>query len=157
MVIEIVVSLQVLRVVFMCSSQRPFWGLLVLTIVTFVRRAVLGVFLRTWLMWAIVLIFVGGVIILFLYCVRLTRNSKEKEGFVGGGYKLISIVFILILFRVLLFFGENFSETGRLIKDCYTQRFIPILAGGLRYLLGGLMVCVNLTTSFKGKLEISWF
>lgn len=101
--------------------------------------------LSSWIGIALILIFLGGIIIIFLYITRLT--SREKF-LVKKNY--LFIFFFFFNFQYLRLNEKNFFFEN--LKELYfLEKFLVILLI-IRYLLISLILLVKISENFKGAL-----
>lgn len=111
----------------------------------------------TWFAYILFLIFLGGLIILFVYVVRLASNEKfEPEYYNFIVFLIISLAFILILWAGFYFIKINFNFNLNLhsyisiiiSKNLFYPTIIIII-----YLLYTLIVAVKVSSKLEGPLR----
>ena len=104
--------------------------------------------ISAWIIYAVILLFTGGIIVLFTYIITLVFSIKVTFS------NLTTIV--IFIWGVLLIFSINFSITPSqeiLISNIYLNSRIRVLAFMGRYLLLVLLAVVSLAVSQKGPLK----
>ena len=139
---------------FILSLSDPLF--LCFSIIVFARgaRLILGIFLNIWMCYSIVLIFLGGIIVIFLYVRTLSLSNKIVS-------PTINWIAIVMLGSVLLwrFFSSNIATTFvqlNFITQVYQPLRFTIVLFLVFYLLSALFIVVKITQSFKGALLKIW-
>ena len=104
--------------------------------------------ISAWIIYAVILLFTGGIIVLFTYIITLVFSIKVTFS------NLTTIV--IFIWGVLLIFSINFSITPSqeiLISNIYLNSRIRVLAFMGRYLLLVLLAVVSLAVSQRGPLK----
>ena len=78
----------------MFYSNRPLTIILILLVIRITTRFLLNIFLRAWLIIRIVLIFLGGIIVIFIYVTTLASSDKitftKQVLIIGLVFRIIS-------------------------------------------------------------------
>lgn len=145
-------------------------GLILLAITTIVSLATRITILSSWFSYILFLIFIGGMIVLFIYVARISPNEKFKI----PTQKIITIIVIivitiLLIIRTIYYYQpwelipsittSNITENSKIIitkifsakiynKSTYSTTIITIL-----YLLITLIAVVKITNSFEGPMR----
>jgi len=138
--------------------ESPIIILLNLIFQTFLICCFLKLILRTsWFSLILFLIFIGGLIIIFLYITRLSANNLiiNINSIPMTLFFLISRILttsILLNTRYTTIYRENFNITD-LISKIYSSlnQFIIIII--IIYLLLVLLICVNIILTNRGPLR----
>lgn len=110
-------------------------------------------FLRlSWLTYTLILLYVGGIMVLFIYLCRLSSFSKIETNKIR--LILLSVTLIII---TRFFLGQTSSwfkfQRGRIISSLYfSSRFLIFLILGI-YLIIGLLISILLIEKVKGPLK----
>ena len=104
-----------------------------------------------WIFYTVIILFVGGIIILFMYICSLTASLKvETNSMTWIIFGIIRLITILSLFQ-LVYIELNFNM--HYLGSLYSNfREIIILLITL-YLVLGLIVAVGLAKKFEGPLK----
>jgi len=101
----------------------------------------------TWLMYAVVLLFTGGIIVLFSYITSLVMSSKIS--FPRFPKYIISIWLILIIFCTQIIF----QPSQKIISTLFFESSASILLILAFYLLLVLVRIVKIATSISGPIK----
>lgn len=97
-----------------------------------------------WIGIRLILVFVGGIIVAFLYVSSLAFNQK-----IALNYPKHPLLFFLVL---LLWNKTSLSFLSFSPAFSFTTRFSPLLVSLIIYLLIALFLVVKISESFKGAL-----
>lgn len=104
--------------------------------------------LTNWIMYAIILLFTGGIIVLFTYITSLVLSSKIN---------FPSVPYLFLLVRVPLILILNFQRfnpsTEKNIAELYFESYIVLLLFIAVYLLLILVRIVKIATSARGPIK----
>ena len=134
------------------SSYNPLTICISLIALAGVRRCILSIFSSKWLIFAIIIIFLGGIIVIFLYATALSSRNKIVI------YSISKTKILILGLRVRLV-SQNFSiEFIKITSAARMYNFLSIsqLFFLLRYLLVSLFTVVKLVENFKGSLKIEF-
>lgn len=114
-------------------------------------RLILGIFFSNWLTFRLVLIFLGGIIIIFLYVSSLATLHKMVVS--TPSWIILSTGIVIIAFSrwSASKTSSQFIKFNFLITNFNLNIFLVI------YLLFTLLVVVKLSESFKGALGTKFF
>lgn len=118
-----------------------------LIILRFILRLVFLNNFSTWLMYAVVLLFTGGIIVLFSYITSLVMSSKIS--FPRFPKYIISIWLILIIFCTQIIF----QPSQKIISTLFFESSASILLILAFYLLLVLIRIVKIATSISGPIK----
>nr|YP_010164370.1 NADH dehydrogenase subunit 6 [Scyra compressipes]QRM82008.1 NADH dehydrogenase subunit 6 [Scyra compressipes] len=119
-----------------------------------------------WFSYILFLIFLGGMLVLFIYVASLASNEMFKFSLVF----FFTSFFLLMFFSLLLFFSDNiFFSFLNLISSSietkifstfiiswiYSTSLMKVTSFVIFYLLFTLIVVVKITNMFKGPLRVS--
>jgi len=109
-----------------------------------------------WFSFILFLIFVGGLIVLFVYIVSLASN--EKFNLLFNGLIVISSLILMILFfsglnRQDLLIETKFESSILLVNKIYSVNAAPLILITIIYLLYTLIVVVKIIETFEGPLR----
>lgn len=115
---------------------------------------VLGSLINRWICYAILLIFLGGIIVIFLYVSTLSLSNKIITTPTPSSPLLGGLVLIILSLRFTP--QINFEIINSLVIQLYQEIHSPLLIFLVRYLLLTLLSVVKITQSFKGALLKQW-
>ena len=110
----------------------------------------LGILISKWLFISIFIIFLGGIIIIFFYVIRLTKfkiNLFTKIEIIGFGI-LAALVFYYI--------QERSVKQSYWLKRLFLSLTPEVILFLAFYLFIILIISVKITQSFKGSLLNAW-
>lgn len=119
-----------------------------LLVVSLVVGFIVGSHTRSWMFFSIVLLFTGGIIVLFRY--MLTLVAIEKITFPSRRLVLL-VTWVIIIFGGLL--SETVYNNFRILGGLYRSRQIFSLGFLAIYLFIVLLTVVKLALNFKGALK----
>ena len=138
--------------------SRPLRGALVLVVISVTLRLLISALIRKWIRFLVILLFLGGIIVLFIYICRLISRMK---------------IFIknLYLNRILILLGVFFSRLFLInylpdyslcfftfnLSPIYSKSRLRILISVAAYLIFILIVRVKLCQKFKGGLKSKFY
>ena len=133
------------------SATRPFRAVTCLIRASLALMAYMWVFCHKWIRVALALIFIGGIIVIFIYAASISRNEKLKLHNALEKCLLIIFLFLASLVRQVCFpnsiLKENYPDFIFLEHSVATLVFLVF------YLLIVLLVVVKIVESFKGALK----
>jgi NADH-ubiquinone oxidoreductase chain 6 len=120
-----------------------------------------------WFSYVLFLVFLGGVLVLFIYITRLASNEKFilSWGSLGVaalvvGLLTLGVVFYLCpspgVYRVRSDWqpkGLDAASLGRMVMKLYSDECFKITALLILYLLYALLVCANIVRKYSGSLR----
>lgn len=108
-----------------------------------------------WFSYILFLIFLGGLIVLFVYTVRLASNEKFSIKIKRVTKIVGSLILITTLYLVNI--NQHVEQTQAIgIKNFYRMysiRMVRITISTILYLLLTLVVVVKITSKFKGPIR----
>ena len=119
-----------------------------LVILTFYLGLILRKVLSSWIIYAIVLLFTGGMIILFIYI--LTLAISVKVVFVNVNLELGVLISRFVL---IFFFVPNEINTNLNLSNLFLIRRINYVVFLTVYLFLVLLIVVKLSSAYKGALK----
>merc|ERR1711893_61306 len=141
-------SLFFTRTILFFSNSHPLSAALLLVIATLGGGIRLNRYLRIWFFFALMLIFLGGIIVIFLYITTLSRNDKIKSSlFLEFATTFFGVIIVRINLR-LVSRDKMFTLSG-----LYEESSGLMLLFLTFYLLITLLVVVKLRERFKGTLR----
>lgn len=124
---------------------------LCLTLVTLAARigVLSGLIFIRWIFYAVILIFLGGIIVVFIYVTTLAGNEKFRINFVSPllGLLIFCTSFIYFYFPTLTQIKKEIF-----MGHVYFSRTTPVLWFLIMFLLSTLIVVIKLAENFKGTL-----
>lgn len=149
--LKLMYLLSVVLLVVLLMSFNP----LVIAIILLVERLFMYFILRMscseWLGVVVVLLFAGGIIVVFIYMVRLISNVKITL----RGSK-VYVVYILAGLGSFRYVSRAYISSSPQIGRLYSQLNLGLLLFRGIYLIISLILCVNVTETFKGRLKKSY-
>lgn len=153
-----VIELIILKFVFLVSLYAFSWILvrshplmlsLLLIIFSIGVASQLQLFISSWFFYALVLIFLGGIIVIFLYFARILNSEKLMVSYNFYGRVL------LFFFRVVFFWRPRFKRFNNSLLFIMNFSFLnlTLLSLLLFYLLLRLTIVVKLVDHFQGALD----
>ena len=132
----------------------PLIGSIILIFISLIIRLLIAELARKWMSYLIVLLFLGGIIILFIYISALISNLKIflKNYF---GHLFFSLIIFIIISRIFYFqyWDINFEIKYSSISIIYIKSNFVLISICIIYLLMVLIICVKLSQKFKGRLK----
>lgn len=149
------------------SANHPVSLGLILILHTLLIRIVTGLTGgRFWFSYILFLVFLGGVLVLFIYITSLASNEKFMLGWgrLGVGLILVSLVFIglTIYFLPSTYLNDLgrwviqvpcYQGLGGLVIKLYRVESFKSTALLILYLLYALLVCANIVGKYSGALR----
>lgn len=126
----------------------PFTISLAIICLSFFLGMSLSCFFSKWIGLALILIFIGGIIVVFIYTTSLSPNLKILK-------LPKNLLFLSLIFNLLIFI--NHSSTPLNPKLIFRLRFYFLLIFLIFYLLITLFIIAKLSESFKGSLAQKTF
>jgi hypothetical protein len=121
--------------------------LALLTLMTTASLSILVIAITNkWISYAILLVFLGGIMVVFVYSTSLSGNSKLPPSHA----KPLSLPIIVVIFMVTIAHPQS-SKTS-IFSSLYSPSVFAASSALAIILILGLIVCVKTTESFKGAL-----
>jgi len=125
--------------------------MLCLALILFALRAgrLRGLIFIKWIFYAIILIFLGGIIVVFIYVTTLAGNEKFHMNFAPS-----SLVFLILGAIFIYFYSLRPTQFKKeiFISHIYFSSTTPLLWYLVIFLFTTLVVVVKLAENFKGTL-----
>ncbi len=137
-------------------TKPPLVLCFLLIILATLSRGLYGIVFSKWVCYAVILIFLGGIIIAFLYVRRVTLDKKITIP------QMISPQIATLRALTLLFFFNIDKKTFNPISfDAYIATFyayarVALISFQIIYLLLALFTVVSFAESFKGAVRKIW-
>lgn len=134
--------------------KTPLLGSIILVVTSLFMGLLVSTFSRKWLRFLVILIFLGGIIVLFVYIRTLINRIKMIDNL---SYSLLLIASLLLIsFSFVI--NSQYWEYCIQIKFCFVSiLFIKsnflLLRICIVYLLFVLVICVKLCQKFKGGIK----
>lgn len=144
---RVLARLGLIRVSIFCFH--PLTLCLTLILLALTVGTLSGLSLIKWIFYAIILIFLGGIIIIFIYVTTLAGNEKFQIRFLKPYHVLLLTTSIIIYFYLpsrALFKKETFMAHLYYSNTSVILAFLTIL------LLSVLIIVIKLAENFKGAL-----
>lgn len=141
-------------IVFIRLIQRPLLASIMLIGISMIIRILISSLTGKWIRYLIILLFLGGIMVLFVYICTLISNVKR---FIKSYSQIIFYFFIPALgLRLFLFFQPrsiNFELKQLIISGLYVKSRFLLIILCISYLLIVLTISVKLSQKFKGGLK----
>lgn len=129
--------------------KSPVYLRLSLILIALITRAFLWVYVSKWPALALRLIFVGGMMIIFLYIRSLSANFKTLKSFNYNWKSLVLFIFVINRFWIPI---NSFK-----VENIYSWNNHLVFTFLILYLLLTLILVRKLSQSFKGPLIEKFF
>lgn len=134
------------------QAVHPFIMSLLLIVIALLLGQLLFIIFSIWVTIRLALVFLGGMIVIFLYFVGLTGKIKVITN------HLVAVSFIFGRTATLLPSTQGGGVIKiRFLSFIYSSLNIEILTVLVLLLLLNLVIVVELCESFEGSLESTWF
>jgi len=150
------ITFAILLTILFINSSHPITIIAVILAQTLLICINMWFILNTsWFSYILFLIFLGGLIVLFVYTVRLASNEKFSIKI----KRIVRVISPLILITVLYLININQQvEQTQAVRvksfyRIYSIRIIRITISTILYLLLTLVVVVKITSKFKGPIR----
>jgi len=136
--------------------QHPIIYIVVILIQTILLCIIINIIIKfSWFSYILFLIFLGGLIVLFIYITRLASNEKFTY---STQQKSIFIITTALLTATLITNSRQLDLTlsNRIInsfKEIYHSSIIILTALTITYLLLTLIVVIKIVSKYKGPLR----
>lgn len=134
-------------------SPSPFIGVIFLVFSRALLASRAGATLRRWAFFSIIIVYVGGVLVLFVYISRLIREHKVLE--VRTSWGQVAVVLLLFLVLSQLYLGSALRSLSFNLR----QGLIPSRQGitlySVVYLIIALVVVLRLLGKDGGPMKSS--
>jgi len=134
--------------------RRPLLGRIVLILLSAAMGVFISLLARKWMSYLVILLFLGGIIILFIYICTLISNLKR---FVKNSYDFIFFpIIVSFILRNIVYFQYwdlNFEIKQSTISILYIKSNFLLISICVIYLLLVLIIRVKLSQKFKGRLK----
>lgn len=137
-----------LALISVCLTSSPSLLIMWLIIITFYLGLILRKVLSSWVIYAVVLLFTGGIIILFMYILTLVISVKVVFMNVNLELGVLTTRFVLIFF-----FVPNEVNINLNLSNMFLIRRINYVLFLAVYLFLVLLVVVKLSSAHKGSLK----
>lgn len=135
----------------LCS---PLIGRIVLIFIAIIIRLFISLLTSKWIRYLIILIFLGGIIILFIYICTLISNVKSfVTNFYDYTFTLIGLFFIINRIVYYQYWDLRAELRYISISLIYLKSNIILISICVFYLLLVLEIRVNLSQKHKGSLK----
>ena len=134
--------------------KSPLIGALTLILISCFMAIYISTLSRKWISYLIVLLFLGGIIVLFVYICTLISNFKNSIK--NSPYWLILRVLLAIIFRALLFFviwDFKFDRKSLLLSTIYSSSRFLLIITIIIYLIFVLLISIKICQKSKGGLK----
>lgn len=139
---------------FLLFVKTPLLACFLLVLIRLNIRLFIFFLSSKWLSFLIVLLFLGGIMVLFVYICTLISRMKIA---ITDSYKKFIIFILLRTVPSMVFYNKKVGEVGELkevILSCIFQKSLcSLLARCTLYLLLVLLICVKLVQKHKGGLK----
>lgn len=146
-ILEFSLICRVTLVILLWGASHPITLCILLILLASTIGMISGLVFTKWVSYVIALLFLGGMMIIFLYVTSLANNEKLLLNLNYTGVYLGTLVV-----TVFSFFLITFNRVENLITHIFYSLFTPLLWFLIFFLLITLFVVVKITESFKGAL-----
>lgn len=139
-------------IIFMVNIKRPLLGSLMLIFISVLIRLYVAILRRKWITYLIVLLFLGGIIVLFVYVCTLISRMKTSIK-LSYRWPMLIVIFIIRNLFYLNSWDFRIKIKSMLLSVIYRNiNFILILLAVV-YLLLVLITRIKISQKFKGGLK----
>merc|ERR1712077_21141 len=139
---------------FLLFVKTPLLACLLLVLISLNMRLFIFLLSSKWLSFLIVLLFLGGMIVLFVYICTLISTIKIV---ITDPYKKFTTFILLRIALSILFYNKKVGEVGGLkeviLSSIFQKSLCSLLSRCTAYLLLILLICVKLVQKHKGGLK----
>jgi len=136
----------------MVNIKRPLLGSLMLIFISVLIRLYVAILRRKWITYLIVLLFLGGIIVLFVYVCTLISRMKTSIK-LSYRWPMLIVIFIIRNLFYLNSWDFRIKIKSMLLSVIYRNiNFILILLAVV-YLLLVLITRIKISQKFKGGLK----
>ena len=129
-------------------------GSLILIIISIFIRLYIAILRRKWISYLIILLFLGGIIVLFVYICTLVSSFKtfiRNFSLIIIIFRSIRAIFIIVFFSIIWDFK---IELKRLfLSILYSNSNLILIVFCILYLLIVLITSIKISQKFKGRLK----
>ena len=151
-IIELILIRFWFRMLRLLNKTHPLKIALLLTLSSLCISFYIGFLLSSWVRISLSLVFLGGIIVIFLYFSRLVANEK----FLRLKTSHREIIWMIILIRTNFIIFVKFNRVHISLFN-FLERNLFLLCLLIIYLLLTLLVVCEFSLNFKGSLEIIFF
>ena len=138
----------------MIYINSPLLGSLILIFISIIFRIYVSILRRKWISYLIILLFLGGIIVLFVYICTLISRLKN---YIKNSYNwVIASVFLVFVLRNFIYFSNwDFSLELKSVSlsIIYRNSNFTIIILSIIYLLIVLVTRIKISQKFKGGLK----
>ena len=139
-------------IIFIVNIKRPLLGSLMLIFISVLIRLYVAILRRKWITYLIVLLFLGGIIVLFVYVCTLISRMKTSIK-LSYRWPMLIVIFIIRNLFYLNSWDFRIKIKSMLLSVIYRNiNFILILLAVV-YLLLVLITRIKISQKFKGGLK----
>lgn len=146
-IIELLLTFRARISLFAFQSSNPLMLCLLLIVLALLVGATTGVIFIKWITYSLVLIFLGGIIIIFIYITRLAGSEK----FVINP-STAPLITLLALSSYALLIHPTQNKKENFISHLFMRTPSYVLWTLVVFLLATLLIVVKIAESFKGAL-----
>ncbi len=130
-------------------ANNPLSISIIMVLISLLVASMAGIYNSSWLFLVIALIFLGGIIVIFLYLSTLSLSDKLTSP------KIRNLVIILVVITPIISLRWKFSNFN-ISKSFMEPLAISNIIFLITYLLLALILAVKLSQSFKGAIIKKW-
>nr|YP_010757238.1 NADH dehydrogenase subunit 6 [Ergasilus tumidus]WEU66990.1 NADH dehydrogenase subunit 6 [Ergasilus tumidus] len=131
------------------KTSNPFVGSLVLVLLTIVMMFDIGILVNQWVAYLMMLLFLGGMMVMFLYVTSIMTTLKFKLNLKGVILYFSMGIIIWVTKGNDSMKGDKFLS----LSDFFNLDNYLLIMVTLVYLLLGLIAVVNISKKFDGALK----
>ena len=138
--------------IFVRLSGSPYLAISFLILLAFILRCKTGIFFISWFFFTLIIIYVGGIIVIFAYLSRLIQLSKIN---LLNIYTTFFILVRAIVITFMFFLLENCCPQVYWLSSGFVKSNVPLIIFSVLYLLVGLISVYRLCQKTEGPIKRS--
>jgi len=147
----------ILSILILISSNPIIILIVILAQTLFICLLIWTIIKTRWFSFILFLIFLGGLIVLFVYVVSLASNEKFELKYEETYRWAIISTFIIILFTISLYFNKIAENVNINLYNqtliIFSDEIIIIITLVIAYLLFTLIIAVKISSKYEGPLR----
>ena len=136
------------------SIKSPLLTSLTLILVSSLMGVYAAILSRKWIIYLIVLLFLGGIIVLFVYITTLITRFKSMVKFPSSvSFLIIFFLWVVIIINFLVTWRYQIQLKISCLSIIYIQSNVVLVGFLAVYLLFCLIIVIKISQKFKGTLK----
>lgn len=136
------------------SIKSPLLTSLTLILVSSLMGVYAAILSRKWITYLIVLLFLGGIIVLFVYITTLITRFKSMVKFPSSvSFLIIFFLWVVIIINFLVTWRYQIQLKISCLSIIYIQSNVVLVGFLAVYLLFCLIIVIKISQKFKGTLK----